>query len=57
MAFSGILYNDTTERYPIFYIDHRKFPSSNEEYITKIIFGQRNTETFKGMLGQTEWTG
>ena len=53
-SFSGILYTDITDHFPIFYID-KCCQSEDVSYITRRSYSTRNVEKFKNSLSSIVW--
>ena len=54
-CFSGIMYTDISDHFPVFLIDCRRTCNKKDEYVTKRVFSQRNIAKFNDKLANTNW--
>ena len=54
--FTGLLYTDISDHFPIFYIDHDTKAKQNETFFTKRIYSQKNLERFTTALCNKDWS-
>ena len=50
--FSGLLYTDITDHFPIFHIDYSSVTTSEPQYIQKRIYSENNITLIKGLLDE-----
>ena len=53
--FSGILYSDLTDHFPVFYIEYENTRENKIEYIARRDFSEHNKSKFKQKLSSTNW--
>ena len=54
-TFSGILYTDITDHFPIFYVDHSHVVKETPKYVRKRIYSSDNIMKFKNALQEHNW--
>ena len=55
-SFSGILYTDISDHFPIFHIDYSIKTSSEHSYIQRRIYSEHNISCFKQLLDSHDWS-
>ena len=55
-VFTGILYSDVSDHFPVFYIDHTTSTMTEHKFIKKRSFQQRNLTHFCTMASQNDWS-
>ena len=54
--FTGVLYTDLTDHFPVFFVDPSTMLQLNDVVIKKRVYSQENVDKFNLMLSQTDWT-
>ena len=55
-VFTGVLYTDITDHFPVFYIDTSVSLSINDSIIRKRVYSDENVNKFNSRLSSTDWT-